>query len=200
MAYSELGTSCPCWPSSRRPGWRSTSTVHHELWQYHTLRLAELTEIPEAKEVDPRQRIFDAAGKLVLETGEAPAWPVMRPERASRRSPASQDGDGRERSTTFAPNPDRDRHRGGRQQPARACRLLRHAHPAAAHHRSDVRRAGGNQARLLATIDAIPVEFMEFDREGRLMLINSAARLSQGLELPSPTWQDAARAAGEDSQ
>ena len=36
------------------------------------------------------------------------------------------------------------------------------------------------QARLLATIDAIPIEFMEFDRQGRLMLINSAARASQG--------------------
>ena len=36
------------------------------------------------------------------------------------------------------------------------------------------------QARLLATIDAIPVEFMEYDREGRMMLINGAARISQG--------------------
>jgi PAS domain S-box-containing protein len=36
------------------------------------------------------------------------------------------------------------------------------------------------QGRLLATIEAIPIEFMEYDREGRLILINSAARLSQG--------------------
>ncbi len=40
------------------------------------------------------------------------------------------------------------------------------------------------KARLLATIDAIPVEFMEYDREGRLLLVNHAARLSQG-------WNDA---------
>ena len=38
---------------------------------------------------------------------------------------------------------------------------------------------GAVKARLLATIEAIPVEFMEFDREGRLVLINRAARLSQ---------------------
>ena len=50
--------------------------AHRDLWQYHTLRLAEIIEIPEEKEVSPRQRIFDATGKLVLETGEAPAWPV----------------------------------------------------------------------------------------------------------------------------
>ena len=35
------------------------------------------------------------------------------------------------------------------------------------------------KARLLATIEAIPVEFMEFDRDDRLILINRAARLSQ---------------------
>lgn len=52
--------------------------VHRELWQYHTLRIAELTEIAEAKEVAAQQRIFDAAGKLVLETGEAPDVPVAR--------------------------------------------------------------------------------------------------------------------------
>ena len=52
--------------------------VHQELWQYQTLRLAELTEVPEAKEITGQQRIFDSSGKLVLETGEAPAFPVAR--------------------------------------------------------------------------------------------------------------------------
>jgi PAS domain S-box-containing protein len=45
------------------------------------------------------------------------------------------------------------------------------------------RRGAANQAikaRLLATIDAIPVEFMEYDRDQRLVLANHAARLSQG--------------------
>ena len=52
--------------------------VHQDLWQYQTLRLAELTEVPEAREVDAQQRIFDSKGKLVLETGDAPAFPVVR--------------------------------------------------------------------------------------------------------------------------
>jgi PAS domain S-box-containing protein len=49
---------------------------HQELWQYQTIRLAELIDIPEAGEAGGRQRIFDSAGALVLETGEAPAFPV----------------------------------------------------------------------------------------------------------------------------
>ena len=40
--------------------------------------------------------------------------------------------------------------------------------------------SGVVKARLLATIEAIPIEFMEFDRDDRLILINRAARLSQG--------------------
>jgi hypothetical protein len=46
-----------------------------------------------------------------------------------------------------------------------------------------VRRGAANEAvkaRLLATIDAVPVEFIEYDREQRLILTNRAARLSQG--------------------
>jgi signal transduction histidine kinase/AmiR/NasT family two-component response regulator len=49
---------------------------HQELWQYQTVRLAELIEVPEANETGQRQRIFDTKGKLVTETGEAPAFPV----------------------------------------------------------------------------------------------------------------------------
>jgi PAS domain S-box-containing protein len=50
--------------------------VHRELWQYNQLRLAELIEVPEAKEDSAWQRIFDSTGQLVLEEGEAPAFPV----------------------------------------------------------------------------------------------------------------------------
>jgi diguanylate cyclase (GGDEF)-like protein len=49
---------------------------HRDLWQYQTVRLAALIEVPEANETDRRQRIFDATGNLVLETGAAPAGPV----------------------------------------------------------------------------------------------------------------------------
>jgi PAS domain S-box-containing protein len=52
--------------------------VHQEMWQYQTVRLAELTEIPEAGEKAARQRILDRTGELVLETGEQPQAPVAR--------------------------------------------------------------------------------------------------------------------------
>ena len=50
--------------------------ANQELWQYQTVRLAELIEVPEANETGHRQRIFDGSGKLVLETGEEPVFPV----------------------------------------------------------------------------------------------------------------------------
>ncbi|MDP3897422.1 MAG: EAL domain-containing protein [Mesorhizobium sp.] len=50
---------------------------HRTLWQYQTLRLAALIEVPEADETGTRQRIFDAGGKLVMETGQAPVFPVI---------------------------------------------------------------------------------------------------------------------------
>lgn len=50
---------------------------HGELWQYQTLRLAELTEVPEANETDNRQRVFGASGELVMETGETLPFPVV---------------------------------------------------------------------------------------------------------------------------
>ena len=49
---------------------------YQELWQYQSVRLAELIEVPEADETGNRQRVFDDTGKLVLETGETPAFPV----------------------------------------------------------------------------------------------------------------------------
>ncbi|WP_088342571.1 MULTISPECIES: ATP-binding protein [Rhodomicrobium] len=56
--------------------------THEELWQYQRVRLAELIDLPEAKDADHRQRIFDSAGKLVLETGSEPDFPVT-----TRRAP-----------------------------------------------------------------------------------------------------------------
>ena len=50
--------------------------AHQEGWRYQTVRLDELIEVPEANETDHRQRIFDAAGRLVTETGKQPAFPV----------------------------------------------------------------------------------------------------------------------------
>ena len=55
---------------------------HRELWQYQIASLGELLDVPEAGDPESRQRVFDAAGKLVLETGAAPAFPV-----ASSRAP-----------------------------------------------------------------------------------------------------------------
>ena len=51
--------------------------ANQELWQYQSVRLAELIEVPEADETGNRQRIFNNHGKLVMETGEkTPAFPV----------------------------------------------------------------------------------------------------------------------------
>jgi diguanylate cyclase (GGDEF)-like protein len=51
--------------------------LHSELWQYHGVRLAELIEVPEARADGDQQRIVDAAGRLVVETGATPAFPTM---------------------------------------------------------------------------------------------------------------------------
>jgi diguanylate cyclase (GGDEF)-like protein len=50
---------------------------HDALWQYQTVRLAELIEMPEDSARGELQRVFDDAGRLVLETGNAPAYPTM---------------------------------------------------------------------------------------------------------------------------
>ena len=57
-------------------GWPSTLWPSRT-WQYQTLRLGELTEIPEARVTAAQQRIVDATGELVLATGEAPTSPAM---------------------------------------------------------------------------------------------------------------------------
>jgi diguanylate cyclase (GGDEF)-like protein len=50
---------------------------HAELWQYQSVRMAELIEVPEASSQPDGQRIFDDTRKLVLEVGAAPAFPAM---------------------------------------------------------------------------------------------------------------------------
>ena len=51
--------------------------IHNTLWQYQSVRLTELIELPEANDRGDQQRIFDAAGKLVIEVGAAPAYPTI---------------------------------------------------------------------------------------------------------------------------
>lgn len=52
--------------------------TNRELWQYQSKRLSQLIDVPEADESDMSQRIFSADGKLVFETGVAPAAPRAR--------------------------------------------------------------------------------------------------------------------------
>jgi diguanylate cyclase (GGDEF)-like protein/PAS domain S-box-containing protein len=49
---------------------------HRELWQYQIAKLNDLLDVPEAGGAENRQRVLDATGKLVLETGAAQAFPV----------------------------------------------------------------------------------------------------------------------------
>jgi PAS domain S-box-containing protein len=152
--------------------------IHRQLWQNQTLRLTELTEIPEAKERDAQQRIFDATGVQVLETGQAPAFPVMR-----RSKPVVVAGSRVamvEAATTYRP-------------------IVISAAVVAAFSSvlglaiffviktipqriidRTLAELQATQGRLLATIDAVPVEFIEFDSDKRMIVANRAARLSQG--------------------
>ena len=51
--------------------------INGSLWQYQSVRLAELIEVPEAKDQDDQRRIFGSSGKLVLSIGEAPVFPAI---------------------------------------------------------------------------------------------------------------------------
>ena len=51
--------------------------THGALWQYQSVRLAELIEVPEAKDRGDQQRIIGNAEKLVISIGEAPAYPAI---------------------------------------------------------------------------------------------------------------------------
>jgi len=50
--------------------------THRDLWEYQTVRLAELIEVPEANETGHRQRVFHFTGRLVTETAGSPAFPI----------------------------------------------------------------------------------------------------------------------------
>ncbi len=50
---------------------------HSEMWQYQRLRLDELIQLPEAFEQPIQQRIYDQAGRLVLDHGLPMAGPIM---------------------------------------------------------------------------------------------------------------------------
>ncbi len=50
---------------------------HNALWKYQIVRLAELIELPEDNARGDQERLFDAAGKLLIEIGAAPAYPIM---------------------------------------------------------------------------------------------------------------------------
>ncbi len=60
---------------------------HRELWSSDTARLSQVAEVPETDESATRQRIFDAAGKLVLERGPTLTSPLV-----TSRTPLIVDG------------------------------------------------------------------------------------------------------------
>jgi PAS domain S-box-containing protein len=183
VAYTELGHELSLLAELKAARLAKYIYAHRELWQYHGVRLAELTEISEAKEASARQRIFDLTGKLVLETGDTPAWPVM-----ARSAPivvAGLQGASVEASTTL-------RHvliqtalvAAASSLLGLAVFVVIRVLPLRIIDRTFA-QLEATQARLLTTIDAIPIEFMEYDPDGRLMLINSAARVSQGWDAES---------------
>jgi PAS domain S-box-containing protein len=151
--------------------------VHQDLWQYQTLRLAELIEVPEATALIAQHRIVDAAGTLVLETGDAVAPPNL-----WHSAPIMVSGSQVAAIQTASS-----------LRPVLintglvaafsillgfAIYLVIRTLPMRVIDRTFA-QLQVTQARLLATVDALPIEFMEFDRDGRLILINGAARVSQ---------------------
>jgi PAS domain S-box-containing protein len=178
VAWSELGNDLSLLSEIKAARLAKYIYLHQELWQYHTLRLSELIEVPEAKGLIVRQRLVDAAGTLVLETGDALASPSLR-QSASIRVAGAQVAT-IETATSLRPLLTKTG-----LVTALSCLLglavylVIRTLPLRIIDRTVV-QLEATQARLLATIEAIPIEFMEFDRDGRLVLINSAARASQG--------------------
>jgi PAS domain S-box-containing protein len=182
MAYAQLDHQLSVVAAVKAVRLADYISLNPQTWRHETGRLAELIELPEAKDADEQQRVFDATGELVLETGKPPASPVTRSRPVIVAGlPVAR----LETTTTFRPV------------------LVATAVVAAFSGvlglailfvmrtlpRRTIDRALAEleetQGRLLATIDAIPIEFMEYDREGRLILVNSAARLSQGWDSDS---------------
>jgi hypothetical protein len=123
VAWSELAQELSLLSEIKATRLAKYIYVHQELWQYQTIRLAELIEVPEAKGLITQHRIVDAAGTLVLETGEAAASPNLwqgAPIMVSGSQLATI-----QTATTLR----------GVQQPAGLCHLSRHPDAAHAHHR-----------------------------------------------------------------
>ncbi len=183
VAYSQLGGELSLLAELKATRLARYIYDHRDLWPYHSIRLAELTEIPEAKETIAQQRILDSTGKLVLETGETPAWPII-----ARSAPIIVAGAQLatvETSTTLRPIVVLAAIvAAGSSLLGLAVYFVIRIFPMRIIDRT-VAQLADTQGRLVATIDAIPIEFMEFDREGRLVLINDAARLSQGWDADS---------------
>jgi PAS domain S-box-containing protein len=156
---------------------------HQELWQHQAIRLADLTEIPQAQPIAAQQRIMDATGELVLENGEMPAFPRVRGSRpiiVAGLRVATIDLSVSLRPLLAATA----------LVSVFSCLLgiavflVIRVVPQRIIDRT-ISELQATQARLSATIEAIPIEFMEYNRDGRLTLINSAARLSQGWDSSS---------------
>ena len=177
VAWSQLGQELSLLSEIKAARLGKYIYIHQELWQYQTLRLAELIEVPEARGLAYTQRVLDAARTLVLETGDAVASPALR-QTAAIIVAGAQVGTV-ETASSLRPILIRT------GLVAALGSLLGFAvyfairtFPLRIIDRT-LAQLQSTQARLLATIEALPIEFMEFDRDGRLILINSAARISQ---------------------
>lgn len=176
VAWSQLGQKLSLLSEIKAARLGKYIYVHQELWQYQTLRLAELIEIPEARGLT-YTRILDEAGTLVLETGDAVAFPALR-RTAAIIVAGSQVGTVGT-ATSLHPilfNAGLVAALGALL--GFAVYFVIRTFPLRIIDRT-LAQLQSTQARLLATIEALPIEFMEFDRDGRLILINNAARVSQ---------------------
>ncbi|MDP2411491.1 MAG: EAL domain-containing protein [Pseudolabrys sp.] len=50
--------------------------ANNNLWQYHTVRLTELIEAPEANDPEDQKRVYDASRKMLLEVGPS-SYPAL---------------------------------------------------------------------------------------------------------------------------
>ena len=77
VVYSELGHELAFTAQLKANRLSKYIYANRDTWQYQTIRLCQLIELPEADESTMRQRIFDAGGKLVLEIGATPSGPLL---------------------------------------------------------------------------------------------------------------------------
>ncbi len=178
VAYSELVQQLALLSQINATRLAKYIYVHQDIWQYQPLRLDQLIEIPEAKGRFAQHRIVDSAGALVLQTGVAAAAPVLW-QSAAIMVAGSQVGTIETAASLRPTLINTGLVAAFSSLLGFAVYLVIRTLPVRIINRT-LADLGATQARLLATIDAIPIEFMEFDRDGRLILINSAARVSRG--------------------